>query len=286
MPHLPKRSLQLLLALGCWPTAQVQSEPILVGNYHVQVFHRFSYQTELTEPFQQQFPLRITLHGPVSPRDDFRIGMSRTYGVPTFSDVPLSVPSAPEGLAVGTRGDTRHVAVNASFTEFTWQQQAVAFSAINELGDTAPLDYFRFTSLENRLTGLASPPELTPRTFLEHLSPPGDQSVPFNFTYAGYLHVGQRIGPPQFLGPSYAYYGTATLADIESPPAVPEPATVALLGIALSVAAVENRRRMRRCHDLPALLAPTAGGRGRRTFPQIVSRLRRGTRAVRPRDPS
>ena len=231
------------LALMC-TVASASAEPI-TAIYSVQVLFRQSYPTGAIERMDERFRMRLTFDpAQVSPG-------TGTYGPPTFSTVPLPLPSVPSDLSVTSSGFTGHVSgLPDPGTAYTQYAVARTITASGPRTDVSEREFFRLLHLESFVTDLATQPEVSAATFPAHLGITGHNSLNefnANFAYGGYFLTGP-VGPEGDYAPnSYAYHGNALLVGTET--AVPEPATIFLASAGLTVAAGRRWRARRRSSE-------------------------------------
>jgi PEP-CTERM putative exosortase interaction domain len=231
-----RTTLTAAIALLLW-TTPAAADPISVL-FDVQVFERLTGLLSPFEPYDQRFSLRLTY--------DPALGSGTDYGPASFSpgifEVPLPLPSVPPGLSLSSSSFTSHSVTHGDGTRYNATAAASVGGSI--IGQSK---YNAFLILENSRP--ETNPVITPETFPAHLGLPLGPFGQFNFQYGACAVYGNPHPEVGCFGSSFQlafYHGRATLTTVESP-AVPEPATLALVGGGLAILASRRRRTMGTC---------------------------------------
>lgn len=219
------RVLVSLALLSSTHLATANAEPI-TAIYQIQITQRHATANGVSVggPFNQQFPLRVTIDPAQSTEFD-------PFGSPTFSPVPLQAVTAPdELLPLQVIGRMNLVVSGGELSTYVEE-------LISETGGPAnSFTYFRSALLSVSVPQSDTPPVLDAQSFLRLLGGgfggnPSFSYRSFSCTEGFSAENCADFSPPSFTAISFE--GTATLQQIESPATpepIPEPATVALVG--------------------------------------------------------
>jgi hypothetical protein len=215
--------LVIVLLSLCTATG-VSAEPI-TATYAVQVFSR-KYSTNIAQqvffqPFDASFLLNLTF--------DTTAGPSGIYGPAIFSPdilaIPLEKPSVPDGLDISAGGITAH--------------RNVAVATAGYDGRSSPDWFDRGYHSSLSLTGLALQPPSVANFAADLGRYPGFPNFVFSACAVFSRDPENSCGGGRF--ERVDYLGSATLVSVDPGAAVPEPATIGLVGAGLAL--LVRRRR-------------------------------------------
>jgi hypothetical protein len=216
----------------------------------VQVTSRISLATGITESFNPPaFDLAFTFDGtPISAFDEGGVS-SRTYGNPTFGDIPLSVPPLPRSAKTDVPTLVSESTVPSPDGLFMYQASALATQA--QCCEGSALD-IRQVWLNHQLFRFTTPPPLDPARLADVLRIPNlVTGLGASFQYSGEHRV-HTSGNSVSTGFVYLGYVVPSFLIVPDPSfsPVPEPATFALVGTGLSgvVARRWARKKQRRTY--------------------------------------
>ena len=213
-----------VLMLGM-SAASLGAEPI-TATYSVQVTEAF--QSGFAQSFEPLFALTLSF--------DPALGDGRGYGPPSFSTIPLPVPSRPEGVPLTlTTASTVHFQFVAPPSFDTFADARVTEFGLGVVGG-ATTSYSRFLEL-NFIGPVPEGSVPSPENFPIHLGLTGVSGT--NFVFTGCVAQSARGCSGDFRISAF-YRGVATLTDVQAP-VIPEPATVILVTTGIGIL---TRRRI------------------------------------------
>ena len=213
MSHCARQVAAIVLAVACTP-GTVKAEPItVVFDVLVTRVESFNFSTS---PVGSSFALSLTF----DPAQMASVMGGVWYGVPIFSAVPLSVPTAPEGIPLTNSADTFH-------------GTSLAIARIRSFGDAIIDDhvtsYDRILSITG--SGFLESGPIRADQFPSHLESIGNTG--FNFEDFGCIGVDPIRGdrtclPASGPGTQWVRYGGLATPQQTADP-IPEPGTLALV---------------------------------------------------------
>jgi hypothetical protein len=236
----------LVAILSTLTSSAAMADPI-IASFDVQIWYRYSYVDQREEVFLSS-PFKLTVSfDPGVINSDYSLPQQlfEEYGAPTFSSIPLDVPTRPSNLPLIDGGRTVNQWYLQGDEGSTGPYTHYADIGVHTETDRSlnpAAEYRRGLSLGLSVGLFPTPGPLSPTELVDYIGhpiptegrPPQLVGEELNFTYfASYFTSGAAGG---FDPSSYAYYG---VAQITSNP-VPEPATIAL--VALGLAGIGARR--------------------------------------------